>query len=434
MKTYIKNLNIVAVPLIIQFITNYILGLTDQAIIGRISTEAYGAVGVINSFNFMLLGIVGSTATIFNIRAGKKLGCKNITAFRQEFVAAIFLGLIIGITISISVFIGKSFILKKIYGFEGAIFNEGVAFFTYICPYSLLQMQLFIFGQYYKIKKKTNWLLIGSTISSVLNIVLDFLFVLGAFGFPRFGAAGAAASTIISMAVNLLVLWFNSRLDIQIHLTKLSLYFNIAKRQLIDSIPLMGQEFFEGSVFVVILNSIIARIGVIELSVYLILQQLIKFLLVPMNMYSSAALTLISQSRNDKYALKVFPRLASILSISMYCLIAIILFIFRNEAAHIITDDGEVIAKVAKILPLALLCYLFQIPAVIYKNGLFALEKSSYVLYSTAIVNSTILGGVSFLLMFKKLGLPEILGCQVFTYIFLLLLYRWKYHNERGKS
>ncbi|MDO5409575.1 MAG: MATE family efflux transporter [Lachnospiraceae bacterium] len=428
-KTYIKHLNIVAIPLIIQFITNYILGLTDQAIIGRISTEAYGAVGVINSFNFMLLGIVGSTAIIFNIRAGKRLGCNDVNAFRQEFVAAILLGLMIGLTISAAVFAGKSFVLRKIYGFKGEIFTEGIKFFTYICPYSLLQMQLFIFGQYYKIKRKTNWLLAGSLISSVLNIVLDFLFVLGGFGFPRFGASAAAASTILSMAVNLLILWYYSRFDIEVHLAKLPLYFSIAKQQMIDSIPLMGQEFFEGSVFVVVLNSIIARIGVIELSVYLILQQLIKFLLVPMNMYSSAALTLISQSRNDKQALKIFPRLASVLSLAMYLLIAAVLLIFRNQAAHIITDDLQVISKTSKILPLAVSCYLFQIPAVMYKNALFALEKSSYVLYSTAIVNTIILGAVSFLLVFGKIGLPEILGCQFFTFVVLFLLYRWKYYK-----
>lgn len=65
-KYYIDELNSFAIPLIIQFVASYLIGLTDQAIIGRISVEAYGVIGVVNSFNYMLLGIVGSVSIIFN--------------------------------------------------------------------------------------------------------------------------------------------------------------------------------------------------------------------------------------------------------------------------------------------------------------------------------------------------------------------------------
>jgi len=47
----------------------------------------------------------------------------------------------------------------------------------------------------------TKWILIGSTISSVLNLGLDYLFVLGKFGFPKLGIAGAAIATVLGTVV-----------------------------------------------------------------------------------------------------------------------------------------------------------------------------------------------------------------------------------------
>ena len=45
-KQHIKELNKFALPLIIQNITGMLIGLVDEMFIGRISTEAYGAIGI----------------------------------------------------------------------------------------------------------------------------------------------------------------------------------------------------------------------------------------------------------------------------------------------------------------------------------------------------------------------------------------------------
>lgn len=69
---HVKELNKFAFPLIIQNITGMLIGLVDEMFIGRISTEAYGAIGIMVALMNLLAGIFGNIAVTFNIEGAKK--------------------------------------------------------------------------------------------------------------------------------------------------------------------------------------------------------------------------------------------------------------------------------------------------------------------------------------------------------------------------
>lgn len=429
-RTYIHTLNTFAVPLIVQFVANYTIGLTDQAIIGRISIEAYGVIGVINAFNYMILGIAGSISIILNIRAGNAFGTGNDKAFKNEFITSILLGSFIGLLLLIGTIFFKKFILEDVYGFHDAALSMGVTFFTILSPYGLLQLLIFIFGQYFKIRNNTRWLLIGSFTSSIVNLILDYLFVLGGLGFPGLGVAGAAASTIIAMLLNLFILIAKSKKDVLFEFEEFSHYCSLAKEHLLESIPLMGQEILEGSVFVVIINSIITRIGVIELSVYLILQQLLSFLFVPMNMYSSATLTLISQNKDDRKELNMFPKVSCLLSMLFYGFIAIIFLALRNTIPKIITTDLDAIQKSSKLFLFAILTNCVNPLSSIYKNALTSVGESKFILYRTAVINMIVIIIAIISTFIFGFGLKGILFCSFFNGLCLSIIYYKKYNRK----
>lgn len=332
-RNYTYTLNTFAVPLMIQFLANYAIGLTDQAIIGRISIEAYGVIGVINSFNYMLLGIAGAISIAFNIRAGHVLGAGNDRMFRHEFMAAILLDGLIGILLLIGTLFAKRFILERIYGFHGVPLSVGLTFFAMVSPYGLLQLLIFT----------------------------------------------------------------------------------------------LGQEILEGSVFVVAVNSIIARIGVIELSAYLILQQLLSFLFVPMNMYGSAALTLIGRNRDDREGLKMYPGTGCILSMLCYCAIASLFIIFRSAVPKIITTDTRAIEESSKLIRLAIVTNCLTPMATIYKNALTAVGESRFILYRTAAVNMAAIAIAVVSTVVLHLGLRGILLCNLFNGLCLFIIYYHRY-------
>ena len=65
-KTFL-NLNSIAIPLVLSSISGIIMGIIDQALVGRISIYAYGGVGLVTSTINSIIGILGSMSIAFNI-------------------------------------------------------------------------------------------------------------------------------------------------------------------------------------------------------------------------------------------------------------------------------------------------------------------------------------------------------------------------------
>lgn len=427
-KTCINLMNKFAVPLIIQYISNYIINLTDQAIVGRISTEAYGVIGISNSFNYMIVGIIGCTTLAFNIRAGNKLSEDKNDEFIQEFVSSLILSFLLGIFFFILVNVIKVFILHDIYSLTGNELNIGLRYFTIVSPYILIQMLLFTYGQFFKLLNRTNWLLVGSTLSALLNVLLDYIFVFGKCGFPVLGAEGAAIATVISMFVNLIILIFCSYRLLEIRFDLLKKYIRISGNQFVESIPMMGQELLEGSVFTLIINSIISRLGIIEVSSYLILQQILKFLFVPMNMYGSAALTLIAQ---NKYRgidnLRIIPLTGGCIASGLYIVLAVLTVVFRTKLPPIITNDVQVIQLSSYLIPVMVICNVVNPAYTMFKNALIAIGESKYVLYRSAIINLIVVIAALVLVFILQLSLIGILLSEWINSIGLLIIFYKRY-------
>ena len=427
-------MNRFAIPLIIQYISTYIINLTDQAIVGRISTEAYGVIGICNSFNSMIVGIIGSTALAFNIRAGNRLSKDKKDEFVQEFVSAIFLSFCLGLFFLIIVNAARGFILHNIYSLSGNELNIGLKYFAVVSPYILLQMLLFTYGNLFKILNKTNWLLIGSTVSALLNVLLDYIFVFGKFGFPTMGAEGAAMATIFSMAVNLIILVICSRGIAKIQLDLWIVYIKNSVNQFIESIPMMGQELLEGSVFTLIINSMISRLGILEVSSYLILQQILKFLLVPMNMYGSAVLTLTGQNKYRGIGnLKMIPLIGSYIASGLYIFFAFIAILFRSKLPAIITDDMQVIELSSCLIPAMIICNLANPAYTMFKNALIAIGESKYVLYKSALINVFVVVVTMVLVFLLDLSLTGVLVSTLINSVLLLTIFYRKYKDAIRK-
>ena len=68
-----QALNKIALPLIIQNLSTTAILLADVAIIGRLSHEAFNAVGVVSALFSLIVGIVGYLSVQFNISGGQSI-------------------------------------------------------------------------------------------------------------------------------------------------------------------------------------------------------------------------------------------------------------------------------------------------------------------------------------------------------------------------
>ena len=389
MKNKRLELNKFAFPLMVNFILSYILELSDIAIVARVSTPAFNAVNLISSTLYTISGVLGATAIIINTKLGEKLGQGDEKGLNYEFFSSLAINIFMGIIFLLLMLIGKTYFLKIFYNLSGETLKQGILF-SYPMSFSvLLQLCLFTFGAYFRISNMTKWILIGSTISSVLNLGLDYLFVLGKFGFPKLGITMVGFTTVFSMFVNLLIYIFVLK-------NKLNLNFELIKSYFINGInhfklafPIMIQEIFDGTIFVIIFNMIVIRIGNNEFAGYSIITNLIMFLFTFKHIYGSATLSLISISSGEKNFRNLidYPKISVKITTVLFIFGSALFVIFREYLPKLITDDVSVQNIATKFLIFFLIANICSSYSYIYKCALQGLNKNMFLLKTTAEVN-----------------------------------------------
>ncbi|WP_027631938.1 MATE family efflux transporter [Clostridium hydrogeniformans] len=434
--TKLKELNNLAIPLIAQSISGLLIGLADECMVGRISISAYSSVGIIGSLLSFLAGLLGFTSVSFNILGSKAKGKKDNNNLKDEFVSSLLLNLLIGIFFFIIIFVLKKQLLILIYGFQGETLYEGIKYLNSMSFYILIQLCIFTFSALLKIEKKTKWIFICSTGTAVLDVILNYIFIFGNLGMPKLGVQGAGLSTVFSISINLLIYMYICRNYFSFTYEKIKLYKKKIMIHIKESLPLMGQEALEGSIFIIAINAIVSRIGVNELSSYLIIVQLVNIALMPMYMYGSSALTLISENygAKDEEALCVIPKLGVIMSLIIYSFISIFFIIFRTEVPKLITENKEIIFLSSNLLIFFIMANLVHPVCTIYRYSLQAIGESKFVLLNNAKINVVSLIIMLIFIYGINLGVYGVFIALFINYTGLFYIYSKKWNKVLSKK
>jgi len=426
LKTAAKELNSIALPLIVQNMTGVLIAVTDQAIIGRISLEAFNAVGAVSSLFMLLAGIFGYISVQFNIDGGKA-SIKNNGDFADEFSSTLILNMIIGLFF-FALFLSFSRpLFSIIYGFEGYMLDTAVSYSRIMSVYLFIQLLLFSFGAFFKIKKNTKWILIANLSAAVLNLLLDFILIIG----MGFGVQAAAISNVVAKLLSLFIYVCLCRKEIKITLAKFTIYKTKMISTIKSSIPLMGQEILEGGVFSLAMIGIIARIGYYQLTAYLALTLIISFVMMPAYMYGSAILTLVSQidAKHDKGSYALLPKVGLLLSATIFIGVAVLLFILRNLFLNLITDNNYATSIASFFMIFMIFVRLFEVVGIVYKYSLQVIGHSKFVLYRTATVNLIAVVILLLTTQFFSFGLYGVFVALLLNYCVTSILYILKYRK-----
>ena len=338
-----------------------------------------------------------------------------------------FVGLLYAITILL---IGKQ-LFKIAYRFSGEALAAAVTYTNITCLYMLFQMIIFTFNSYFKIKKKTKYIMWGAIGAAVLNTVLDYVLIFGKCGFEPMGTAGAAIASITSVLINMLIYIWAGRKDIRFLWKEKSIYVKETITLIRTSLPLAGEELLEGSVFVVVINALIAQIGIIEIGAYLLIKKVLDMIMIPMFMYGSAVLTLVSENTGRKNQEKMvqITQTGTAISISLFIVGGFIVLFFRKQIPRLISED-EVLSLAASMvmLPMVLMNFFNPIQT-IYKYALQAYGDGNFVLYTAAFVDFIILGFILAVYWIKPTIVIIFVGL-FFSYLLNYLIYRGRLKKQ----
>jgi MATE family multidrug resistance protein len=190
----------VAIPMSLGAFIQFIVVFTDNYFVAQLDGKAMSAVSYIGLAYVTLIMITNGISSAVQITVARRIGENN----RNIIPAIVNNGLFMAIWIAAIQFISLYYITPSILP---AIINDED---TIQYMQSFIQVRAWGFWVYTPLLMlqgywtgiaQTRPILISMLITSVTNIILDYLLVQGHFGFPAWGIQGAAIATLIAEVV-----------------------------------------------------------------------------------------------------------------------------------------------------------------------------------------------------------------------------------------
>ncbi len=197
-----------AVPLILGYILQQMYLIIDAAVVGRfVGVNALAGVGASTSIMFLIMGFCNGACAGFAIPVAQSFGAKNFSEMRQYVSNALRISAVIALVITVLTCIFCARILRVV-NTPDACFADAYTYllFNFIAiPFTIAYNALSGFIRALGNSKQPFYFLI---FSSVVNIVLDVVFVIGC----GMGVEGAAIATLLSQVfASLLCAWYIKR-------------------------------------------------------------------------------------------------------------------------------------------------------------------------------------------------------------------------------
>lgn len=358
-----KNTLSLAVPIIVGEVAQISLGLIDSAMVGAISYKQLAAaalvMSVINIPFVFGIGITISVAQMVSMANGKR-DAKQVSHYLFN---GFWLCTLVAVIIALGLEGGKSILFHLNQDPEVA---ELAVPYLQVMGWGIIPMILFLaLKQFADGLEYTKTAMIFSLCAIPLNIILNWLFIFGHWGFPRWELYGAGVATLITRTVIFIalaaVILFHRTFKRYIIIGKRVWVFrwNTMKDLLYIGIPSAFQIGMEAGAFAVS-GILVGTLGAVSLAAHQIALSLASFTFIISMGLSQAGSIRVSNAfgRRDQPVIAAIGKstIAMALIYGVFC--AAIFALLRNQLPYIFNDNAEVVALASLLL---LFAALFQI-------------------------------------------------------------------------
>ncbi len=186
-----------ALPMVVGNIFQQFYNLVDSAIVGRfVSSNALGAVGVVGNLNFFFFSLCLGLGSGIGILISQYFGAGEEEYIKKIIANAVYIISAAGILMGLAGF-GLAKPILRLMNTPEANFLDAVTYMRIVCGATIVVAVYNGISAILRALGDSKTPLIFLVVASIVNIVLDLLFVL----VFHMGVAGAAWATIISQAI-----------------------------------------------------------------------------------------------------------------------------------------------------------------------------------------------------------------------------------------
>lgn len=358
----IRSLIKLGAPVVAGNVGLVLMGLVDNAMVGKLGYVALAAAGISNTVYFI--------ATIFGIGVLMVFSASiaaEQTKTKGETESMIGASLVINVFVSLLTFLVLFVIYKNFHWFNQTdVINSTALPYFKIIGFSAWPMFLYLtFKSVSDGHNLTRAAMYATFAALGLNVLLNWVFIFGNLGSPAYGLVGAGYATFISrsfMAIYLMIYCVYHR---KITFRWATFVTSIYRRHLVNllkfGIPSGGQFFFEVSAFAG--AAIIAGwIGEQQLAAHTVAIQLAALTYMFASGISVAGMIKAGETwAQEKYneTLAIGKNTTLLVSVFMACS-ALIFIIFRNTLVSYFTDASSVLAIASELMILAAFFQFFD--------------------------------------------------------------------------
>ncbi len=348
----------ITLPLFIETMLRTLLMNVDTVMLSRYSDKAVAAVGTIQQFGFFVMVIYLTASTGASILIAQYLGAKKTSEASKTAQAALISNLMIGVLLSIILYIASPFIVKSL-GLEYEVELYALQYFKIYVSFSIFQAISLVFASIVRSYGYSYIPLYVNFGANIINVIGNYLFIFGAFGFPQLGVQGVAISTVFSQAIGAIVMAIIVSRIPEIRMftkSKISSLFSYIKDILKIGIPSAG-EFLSYNMAQIVILYFVSDLGTASLASYSYAINFTRFSYMLTISLGHATQILVGYNvgagKKDE-AFKICLKNLKWGIISSFILIGVIA-IFRYQIIGFLTSDSEITKITSTLLLLAVI-------------------------------------------------------------------------------
>lgn len=188
-------------PMLISNLLQHLYTMADTAIVGKgLGDHALAAVGNLSGLMWLVFGFAQGITNGFSVIISQHFGAREEASLRKAIATSISLSLLLSVLMTglCLVFLKKILVLMQT---DPLILTDSLTYAAIMIGALIVTMAYNLCSCILRALGDSRTPFVAIVVSSVLNIVLDCLFIFGL----QFGVAGAAAATVISQAVSVLI-------------------------------------------------------------------------------------------------------------------------------------------------------------------------------------------------------------------------------------
>lgn len=203
-KDFYKTVFALVIPIALQNLINVGVTSADVIMLGRVNEIVLSAASLGGQVQFVMtlffFGLTSGAAVLTAQYWGKKdtLSIEKVLGISLKF------SLIVSLIFTLVTFLFPSEIMR-LFSSEEAVIAEGTKYLRIVCFSYIFSSITLIYLNIMRTLEKVIISTVVFSISLLINVIFNYIFIFGAFSIPSLGIAGAALSTLIARIIETII-------------------------------------------------------------------------------------------------------------------------------------------------------------------------------------------------------------------------------------